>query len=338
MAVTLGHNQYGKAETRVVRVFRDTEPHEIVDYNVSVALVGDFADVHLTGDNTKCLTTDATKNTVNAYAKEAGDAVRQPESFGIALAKHFVDDVEPGDRGRIKLEAYPWDRLRTNGSPHPHAFARRGSYVRTATVTYDDARPLWVVSGVRDLVVLKTTDSEFHAFYEERYTTLQADERPGHGDLGHRPVAAHRQRHRLGAVLRRVLLDAERTFAGHHSLALQQTPLRDGREHHREQPEIAEIRFSLPNKHHFVIDLSPFGLENKNEVFHADDRPYGYIEGTIRRDDAPNPGPPRSTRARAGDRSLARTTKGHMRRTGPTGTPSTRCCPSGSCSSTACST
>ena len=76
MAVTLGHNQYGKAETRVVRVFRDTEPHEIADYNVSVALVGDFADVHLTGDNRKCLTTDATKNTVNAFAKEAGDAVR----------------------------------------------------------------------------------------------------------------------------------------------------------------------------------------------------------------------------------------------------------------------
>ena len=53
MAITLGHNQYGKAETRVVRVFRDTEPHEIADYNVSVALVGDFADVHLTGDNRK---------------------------------------------------------------------------------------------------------------------------------------------------------------------------------------------------------------------------------------------------------------------------------------------
>ena len=91
MAVTLGANQYGKAETRVVRVFRDTEPHEIVDYNVSVQLRGDFSDVHLHGDNTKCLTTDATKNTVNAFAKEAGDAVRQPESFGIALAKHFVE-------------------------------------------------------------------------------------------------------------------------------------------------------------------------------------------------------------------------------------------------------
>jgi len=136
MAVVLGHNQYGKAETRVVRIFRDTEPHEIADYNVSVALSGDFADVHLLGDNTKCLTTDATKNTVNAYAKEAGEAVREPESFALALARHFVDDVPQVERARIQVESYPWDRLTSaNGTPHPHAFARRGSYVRTVTAT-----------------------------------------------------------------------------------------------------------------------------------------------------------------------------------------------------------
>jgi len=40
MGVKLGYNQYGKAENRVVRVFRDSDPHEIVDYNVSVALSG----------------------------------------------------------------------------------------------------------------------------------------------------------------------------------------------------------------------------------------------------------------------------------------------------------
>ena len=113
MSVTLGHNQYGKAETRVVRVYRDADPHEIVDYNVSVALSGDFEDIHLTGDNANCLTTDATKNTVNAFAKEHGEAARQPESFGIALAKHFVDDTEPVHRARIKLEMYPWNRLCT---------------------------------------------------------------------------------------------------------------------------------------------------------------------------------------------------------------------------------
>lgn len=289
MSVKLGHNQYGKAEIRVVRVFRDSDPHEIVDYNVSVSLVGDFADVHLTGDNANCLTTDATKNTVNSFAKEAGDAVRQPESFGIALAKHFVDDVPQVSRVRIKLEDFPWDRLESGGQPNPHAFARRGSYVRTAIVSYD-GNQLWVVSGVRDLTVLKTTDSEFHSFYQDRYTTLT----PTDDRIMATAVTAQWLHTDTsvgwGASFDRALATLSGSFAGHHSLALQQTMYVMGENIINQQPEIAEVRFALPNKHHFLVDLSPFDVENKNEVFHADDRPYGYIEGTVRRDDAPDPG------------------------------------------------
>lgn len=288
MGVTLGHNQYGKAETRVVRVYRDADPHELVDYNVSVALSGDFADIHLTGDNAKCLTTDATKNTVNAFAKEHGDEARQPESFGLALARHFVEDVEPVHRARIKLEMYPWRRLSHAGSPHPHAFVRAGDYVRTATVTYEGGRA-WVVSGVKDLVLLKTTDSEFHGFLEERYTTLQ----PTRDRVMATSVTAqwwHTEEEVDWPTSHQAALDTmSDVFAGHHSLALQQTMYAMGESMIDGDPSIAEVRFSLPNKHHFLVNLSPFELENNNEVFHADDRPYGYIEGTIRRDGAPDP-------------------------------------------------
>jgi urate oxidase len=148
-----------------------------------------------------------------------------------------------------------------------------------------------VVSGVRDLIVLKTTDSEFHTFYQERYTTL----RPTDDRIMASSVTAQWLHTETdgdwGASYDRVLATLGSTFAGHHSLALQQTLYAIGQEVITEQPEIAEIRFSMPNKHHFLVDLSPFDVENKNEVFHADDRPYGYIEGTVRRDDAPNPGP-----------------------------------------------
>ena len=56
------------------------------------------------------------------------------------------------------------------------------------------------------------------------------------------------------------------------------------------RPEIVEVRLSLPNKHHLLVDLAPFGLDNPNEVFVAADRPYGLIEGTVLRDDAPPAG------------------------------------------------
>jgi urate oxidase len=57
-----------------------------------------------------------------------------------------------------------------------------------------------------------------------------------------------------------------------------------------QNPEVAEIKFSAPNKHHFLSDLSPFGLENQGEVFFAADRPYGLIEATVLRDDATDAG------------------------------------------------
>ena len=137
MAVTLGHNQYGKAETRVVRVFRDADPHEIVDYNVSVALSGDFADIHLTGDNTKCLTTDATKNTVNAFAKEqvtpSGSRSRSASRWRSTSSTTSRRSAGSGSSSRPTRGTASTTRRLT----HPHAFARDGGYVRTATVTYD---------------------------------------------------------------------------------------------------------------------------------------------------------------------------------------------------------
>lgn len=290
MAYTLGYNQYGKAETRVVRIYRDTDPHEIVDYNVSAALSGDFADTHLTGDNAKVLTTDAVKNTVNAYAKEHSDAARHPESFGLALARHFTRDTPQVTRARVKLEAYPWVRLTRGGVPHPHAFAREGHHTRTATVTCEGSHT-WVVSGLTGLVVLKTTDSEFSGFYTEKYTTLA----PTRDRVMATSVSAQWW-HTAEDVDWGKAFDAAKdamtdAFAGSHSRALQQTMFEMGTAVLDAVPSAGEIRLSLPNKHHVAVDLRPFGLDNPNEVLHADDRPYGLIEGTARRTGSMDPGP-----------------------------------------------
>ncbi|KYH44924.1 factor-independent urate hydroxylase [Branchiibius sp. NY16-3462-2] len=281
MSYVLGYNQYGKAEVHVVRVFRDdpTAPHDLVDYNVSVALTGDFDEAHQTGDQAKVLTTDACKNTVNAFAKEAGDAVRQPESFALALANHFVDDVPQVETARINIEAFPW--VRSHGNPH--AFVKNGDYVRTVTVTRRGSAPATVVSGLKDLTVLKTTDSEFHGFYQEKYTTLQ----PTNDRVMATAIKsqwAHSSNDKdWGASFDAVFDAVTAAFAGAYSYALQHTIWEMGQAALDADATIAEIRMSCPNKHHFVLDLSSFDLENNNEVFHADDRPYGLIEATIKR-------------------------------------------------------
>ncbi|MCP2261770.1 urate oxidase [Streptoalloteichus tenebrarius] len=287
MSIVLGDNQYGKAETRVVRIDRDAEAHRVTDLNVSVALSGDMTDTHLTGANDKVLPTDTQKNTVYVFAR---DGVGEIEEFGLRLARHFVDSQPTVGRARVRIEQYPWTRLELEGAPAHHSFARSGEGTRTAVVTYD-GRQAWVVSGITDLVVLNSTGSEFWGFLKDRYTTLQETR-----DRILATAVNATWRHegaedtdwgKSYATARRALLDA---FAETYSLSLQQTLYAMGERVLRTCPEIVEVRLSLPNKHHFLVDLAPFGLDNPNEVFHAADRPYGLIEGSVLRDDAPPAG------------------------------------------------
>ena len=271
----LGINQYGKAETHLVRVFRDGPAHEIRDLTVSVALSGRMAPVHVHGDNSAVLPTDTQKNTVYAFAKEHG--VGTPEQFATRLARHFLGGAIT--RARVAVSEAPWTRL------NDHAFTQSDRATRTADVVAEGEQ-IWCASGIAGLVVLKTTHSEFHGFPRDRYTTLEETT-----DRVLATEVAARWRHPGDAdweTARRALLD---TFAAHHSLSLQQTLYAMGEAVLEACPTVAEIRLSMPNKHHFVVDLSPFGLENPNEVFHADDRPYGLIEAAVVRDDAPDPGP-----------------------------------------------
>ncbi|MEU1427558.1 factor-independent urate hydroxylase [Nocardia sp. NPDC005746] len=291
MAIKLGQNQYGKAENRVVRVYRDTPRHQIRDLNVSSALRGDFADAHITGDQGDVLPTDTQKNTAFSFAKEKG--VHSIEEFGLTLADHFISRAPTATGARVEIEEYAWDRIEVDGSGHDHSFVKSGQGIRTTVVNVDGVGPdrvAHVVSGVRDLTLLKTTGSEFHGFFKDKYTTLQpTDDRIMATSL----VAKWRYNHTdvdwdktYDAILKTIL----RQFAVVHSLALQQTLYSMGRAVLEQFTEVAEIRFSAPNKHHFLVDLSPFNVENPGEVFIAADRPYGLIEATVERDDAREPG------------------------------------------------
>lgn len=283
MAIVLGPNQYGKAENRLVTVSRNGSVHTIKDLTVSTSLRGDLADTHLTGDNAKVLATDTQKNTVYAFAKQA--PVGEIEDFALRLGRHFVGSQEPITGARVLIDEHAWDRI----DGHDHAFAQGSNEKRTTAVTIEGSQA-WVVSGVRDLVVLKSTGSEFHGYPKDPYTTLkETNDRilATSVTARWRYVGTDVDWAKSFTEIRSIML---KTFADKHSLSLQQTLYAMGEAVLNARSEVAEVRLSMPNKHHFLVDLSAFGLENDNEVFYAADRPYGLIEGSILRDDAPDAG------------------------------------------------
>lgn len=283
----LGQNQYGKAETRVVRMVRDGAVHHIKDLNVSVALSGDMADVHRHGDNTGVLPTDTMKNTVYAFAQKHGIATA--EHFGIELARHFVSSQEAIRAARVRIEEYAWERIETGGEAR-HSFVRAGQETRTAQIRYDGQG--WeVLSGLRDLTVMNSTDSEFHGYVKDAYTTLpEARDRilatEVHARWRHGWSDTAQPEPDWDAAYADARADLLAAFAETYSLSLQQTLYAMGARVIERRPGIPEIRLSLPNKHHFLVDLAPFGLTNDNEVYFAADRPYGLIEATVLRDGA----------------------------------------------------
>ncbi|MDX3524084.1 factor-independent urate hydroxylase [Streptomyces scabiei] len=288
MPTILGQNQYGKAENRVVKITRDGTTHHIKDLNVSVSLSGDMTEVHLSGSNANVLPTDTTKNTVYAFAKEHG--IESAEQFGIHLARHFVTSQPAIHRARIRVEEYAWERIE-HGGEGAHSFVRRGQETRLAQITYDGSS--WeVLSGLKDLTVMNSTDSEFWGYVKDAYTTLPE----AHDRILATEVSGRWRFHWTDDAQEMPDWDTSyeqtkqhllRAFAETYSLSLQQTLYQMGSRIIENRDEIDEVRFSLPNKHHFLVDLKPFGLENATDdgaVYVAADRPYGLIEATVLRD------------------------------------------------------
>jgi len=276
----LAWNRYGKSRVRLVKVRRARDPHEIVDLTLDVSLEGAFEPVYIDGDNRSCLATDTMKNTVYALARE--DDIQHVEAFGLRLAEHFA--VRPGvSRVRIAASEHRWERLSASGRPHPHAFGHAGAEEWTTVITHD-ADGTGVTSGLTNLILLKTTDSAFSGFPRDAYTTLPETE---DRILAISMTAAWTYRRGVTDFTARERLRTAlvETFALHHSRSLQHTLYAMGEAALAACADATEITLSAANRHHLLVDLTPFTLDNPNDVFVATDQPFGLIEATIRRAD-----------------------------------------------------
>jgi urate oxidase len=287
--IVLGQNNYGKADVRLFKVFRDQARHEVKDVWVDVAMTGDFTAAHTLGDNTDLLATDTVRNMVYALAKDG--LTGSIEEFGKHLIRHFVQAGPKVSSVRVKMTEHRWDRIRVGDSTgaqleHDHSFTR--DVGKHTAVVEGDGSSFTVTSGIDELFILKTTNSGWEGFLREQYTTLP--------DTNDRILAtvmtAHWHYNQADSDQNGVDYDQVwagvwqqilTTFTDHYSPSMQGTLYQMGKAVLERFPEIEKIHFSFPNKHHIKYNLERFGIENDNTIFHADAEPYGLIEGWVER-------------------------------------------------------
>jgi urate oxidase len=285
MTYELGENRYGKARIRLVTVKRASPRHELRDLTLEVALEGDFAAAHVAGDNANVVATDTMKNTVYAMAKDSLSG--SPESFGRAIASHFAAFPQV-DQAIVSIQQHGWERIAGHAGGADDAFVRAGSGTRTATVRASRSDGERLEAGIEDLVVLKTTKSAFIGFDRDDYTTLpDAEDRlmatKVTATWGYDPATTSSPAFDFDAAHSLATERLLTTFAEHQSPSVQTSIWIMGSAMLDAVPEIMWVRMVLPNLHHWLVDLTPFGLENRGEVFVATTEPHGLIDATVRR-------------------------------------------------------
>ena len=280
MPIVLAENQYGKSRVRLVKVERHGTRHDLSDLNVNIVLSGDFAAAYTEGDNSLVVPTDTMKNTVYALARI--ERLGEIEEFGLRLADHFLSRHAHVSRARIEIAQSNWKRIHTGGRAHDHAFLHAGDERRTAVVERSRAGGS-ITSGIRDLVVLKTTNSAFGGYIKDEYTTLKETRDRMFGTAVKAEWTWRTAEPSYGTCWHAVRETMLEIFAAHQSLGVQHTLCAMGEAVLDRVDAIGTIHLSMPNRHCLLVDLSPFGMDNPNEVFVPVDEPHGLIEATLTR-------------------------------------------------------
>jgi urate oxidase len=277
----LGENSYGKSRVRLSRITRREDKHEFNEWTVRVLLEGDFETSFTEADNSKILPTDTMKNTVYSIARDS--KATTIEEFAIDLGDYLLTENKQVSGVLVEVEEKAWERMITEAGAEPTTFKLGGQELRTVRAVRDQGRTWSIRSGVDGLVILKTTKSEFTGYIKDRLTTLRPATDRIFGtratvmwDYATEAPAFAEARARIMAAMLKV-------FAEHHSMSVQHTLFDMGKAALEAAPEISKIKLTMPNLHHLLADLSPFGQDNPNHIFVATDEPHGYIEATIER-------------------------------------------------------
>jgi urate oxidase len=279
--IELAENRYGKSRVRLMKVTRHDHGHDLREWTVQVLLKGDFDSAHLLGDNSKLLPTDTMKNTIYSIARSSSATTM--EDYAKELADFLLGRNPQVESTAIRVESTMWKRLTVDGEPHSSSFMRGSGELQTTCVERAQGGAFHILSGLDNLVLLKTANSGFEGFIKDSLTTLPETKDRLFGtavSAEWRYTSPSLDFDAVRTTLREAML---RTFANHDSKSVQQTLFAMAESALEEVAAIDEIEITMPNKHCLLVDLSRFGQDNPNEIFVPTDEPHGYIEARVRR-------------------------------------------------------
>ncbi|KAK3724151.1 hypothetical protein LTR37_001274 [Vermiconidia calcicola] len=299
---TLSHARYGKANVRLAKVHRHAEDNtqSITELTVRTLLEGDIAASWTAADNTNIVATDTQKQTIYVIAKQ--HPVNPPELFASILGQHFLDTYPWMTKARVDVTVHRWTRMEVEGKMHPHSFLRDGVEMREVECEVIRGEEIRIRSGIKGLLVLKSTASQFWGYHRDEYTRLpetwdrilSTEVEAGWRWKEFENVEEVRKEEGMfdGAWsdARRITLE---TFAQEDSPSVQNTMFIMAEKILAAVSGVEVVEYSLPNKHYFEIDLSWFnGLKNTGkdaEVYAPQSDPNGLIQCTVTRKDSTPP-------------------------------------------------
>ncbi|XP_052790382.1 uricase-like [Mya arenaria] len=285
-------SDYGKNFVKLLYVRKGQAKHSIKELEVCTALTLNNHRDYIFEDNSDVIATDTQKNTVHVLAKQHG--VKNIETFALILSEHFLRKYPHVVATKISIEEYPWKRIQIEGQPHNHAFQFVADGTRICEVQQKREEQPVVMAGIRNLRVLKTTESAFRQFVTDEFRTLpDTDDRV----MSTVVTADWWYNTAMGfcfdkawEIVKSTILEkfAGPPETGMFSASVQNTLYISGKAAIARIPQVDRIDITLPNKHYFDVDFSRFpklefsGCEN-NQVYMAVDKPSGNIHAQIRR-------------------------------------------------------
>ena len=277
----LGDNRYGKSRVRLSRITRRADHHDFNEWSVEVLLCGAFETSFTEADNSKILPTDTMKNTVYSIARDS--QAETLEEFAMELGDYLLNNNPQVTKASVEIAEKNWERLVVDGSDEATTFKLGGPETQTVLVARAKDGTWSVTSGIDGLTILKTTKSAFTGYIQDKLTTLKPATDRIFGTRARATWEYSSPAPRYADARSRIVAALLKEFAAHHSMSVQHTLFDMGKAALAAAPEIARITLTMPNLHHLLADLSPFGQDNPNHIFVPIDEPHGSIEATIER-------------------------------------------------------